>query len=287
MPRTSIHAVRTVPIDDLGGATLTTQEEKAVLADPAIRHLDIRDCPHLRRVDLSECQAGLHVAIENAPALRVLRMAPKGPGAVVHLASSASTPALIIRGPVDEFDACWPGGSVRLASRGRPHWQGLALNRDNGVQPSEALITTEETILESELRYNDTLRDVVAFGAVLPKELDIGHLSRLHSVTLSGCSGVSRLTVPNDLHTLELRDQGGLGRIDGAGEVLRLFRCQSRRLTVSGPWACLLADSGAMQEIEARLVNSIDLRNRPRIHNLHLHGGARLSTRGTLPILQL
>ncbi|GLR63595.1 hypothetical protein [Marinospirillum insulare] len=72
--------------DSLGGLYLeNTQLREWQCSDKQVQNLDLWNAPHLTHLDLSQCQAGMHLLLVNCPNLKEVIL-PTGAPCYLHLA---------------------------------------------------------------------------------------------------------------------------------------------------------------------------------------------------------
>lgn len=105
-------ALPTLQHDNLDGAFLADSTDEVVtLDDPALRCLDVHNCPHLKYLDISQCRADLHLTVRGCPSLSRIRLALEHQtGATVHIDFGEELHPLKVIGRISELDACWTDG---------------------------------------------------------------------------------------------------------------------------------------------------------------------------------
>ena len=266
----------TLTLDSLGGTALRGEvgnQNKGrwlVLAEPDLRALDLHDAPRLEVLDLRACgeQDVLHLQLDQLPSLRDIYLPVLSSGAILHRFNLSMPPTLTVHGRVNEFDADWQAGTLRLRAEGMP-WAQLCVLGSHARMHDLALAhcwpktcpsTDQEAVLSSHSL------TVVLSGDSLPARL---HLSGKGQWWLADASRVTSLVIdgPRQVHV---------------GEARKL-----ETLTMRSPGRCEVEGADVLEQVQGATQQSREHASEPIPLALRHQRGKQLTLRGAMPSLTL
>lgn len=197
-----------LPLATDGGCALSQAGvHHALMTDPTLRALDLRDCPDLEVVDLrASTQPELHLSVIGCPRLRQILL-PDHSRAFLHIDTGKQKPALQVFGGVAQIDAAWRSGRFEKQAAEGTAWSFVAVGTLEQVQgwhcPDQglglwALIETPDlpildlhppaSVSEVLLPPSNSLQHLRWWGSALGS-LDIREATALtHIDVFSGCA---------------------------------------------------------------------------------------------------
>src|SRR5690606_25057783 len=142
----------------------------------------IRAGAELQELDLSRCAPGLDLTIDACPKLRLIRLPPSAPGAVLHLDADGPVQPLEILGMIQSLDARWQGSDFAVDAQAAPAFNGARVGnpRPRKSRDYDIVIERGNAVAESlEFVADPRLRQLIVLGAPRLRTLHLPHIRAL------------------------------------------------------------------------------------------------------------
>lgn len=288
-PRSADAAFQKLKLDRQGGACLDAGANQFLrVRQRALRFLHIRAGAELQELDLSRCAPGLDLTIDACPKLRLIRLPPGAPGAVLHLNADGPVQPLEILGMIQSLDARWQGSDFAVDAQATPAFNGARIgslrpwkNRDYDI-----VIEQGDTVAESlEFVADPRLRQLIILNATCLRTLHLPHIRALERVQLFDCDQLERIHGTR-IHRLELTNCPSLQHIGTSGHAMRLNAGTGAAvgIHIEQPWTHLTMTETPAQALHAEAVGSVLLRDCADLREAHVGDQATVTLSGNTQV---